>query len=89
MLYNLPTGVTIEMTLEQYLSLTDEDIQYMVSRGFGIDVNDPFYNSGVMSSYTYHEEEEEIELKNINEIEIPDISPDDILDEVDWNDILD
>ena len=35
MLYNLPNGKTIYLTIEQYLNLTDDDIQYLMSINAG------------------------------------------------------
>ena len=35
MLYQLPNGKIIFLTIEQFLDLTDEDIQYMISVDFG------------------------------------------------------
>lgn len=31
MLYNLPNGKTIYLTIEEYLNLTDDDIQYLIA----------------------------------------------------------
>ena len=39
MLYNLPNGKTIDITFEQWLNLTDDDIQYLVAFGHGEDTN--------------------------------------------------
>ena len=64
MLVNLPNGKTIEMSIDQYLSMTDEDFQYLVASGYGEEINDPFHNSYIKngdSYYTGEEDEEEIE----------------------------
>jgi hypothetical protein len=45
MLLQLPTGRTIEMSVEDYLNLTDEDMQYIVSLGYGEEIEDPFFAS--------------------------------------------
>lgn len=45
MLVSLPNGKVIEVSLEQYLSMTDEDFKYLVSRNWGEEISDPFYNS--------------------------------------------
>lgn len=45
MLVNLPNGKTVEMSFEQYISMTDEDFQYLVAAGYGEEINDPFHNS--------------------------------------------
>ena len=35
------------MSLEAYLSLTDEDIQYLISTGLGASPNNPFYGTAM------------------------------------------
>jgi hypothetical protein len=39
MLYNLPTGKTIYLTIEEYLNLTDQDIQELIALNFGDYIN--------------------------------------------------
>jgi len=46
MLYNLPNGKTIYLTIEEYLSLTDEDIQSFIAFKSGVHLS-PFYDSAV------------------------------------------
>jgi len=43
-LYNLPNGKTIYLTIEEYLNLTDDDIQYLVSIKAGSTLS-PFFDS--------------------------------------------
>lgn len=45
MWYQLPTGKVIQISLEQYLELTDEDIQYLISINYGDYVRNPFHGS--------------------------------------------
>jgi RNAse (barnase) inhibitor barstar len=47
MIYQLPNGRIIHMTLEQYLDLTDEELHELASLGdnFTSEVNDPFFQS--------------------------------------------
>ena len=45
MIYQLPNGKCIEMSIEQYLKMSDEDIKNIVAYGFGEEFNDPFMNS--------------------------------------------
>lgn len=47
MLYQLPNGKTIYLTIEEYLSLTDADVQYLISLNCGDALLDPFYGSAV------------------------------------------
>lgn len=44
MLYQLPNGRTIYITIAQYLDMTDEDIKYMVEKSYGNVINNPFHD---------------------------------------------
>lgn len=46
MYFNLPNGRTIEISFEQWLQLTDEDIEYLTAcEHHGELIEDPFFNS--------------------------------------------
>jgi hypothetical protein len=45
--YQLPNGKTVYLTIEQYLDLTDEDIQYLMSLDYGDSILNPFHGSCV------------------------------------------
>lgn len=47
MMYQLPNGKVVHLTIEEYLALTDEDIQYFMSKDFGDHVANPFTQSAV------------------------------------------
>jgi len=47
MLYQLPNGKVINLSIEEYLDLTNEDIQYLISIDFGEHIRDPFKGSAV------------------------------------------
>jgi len=47
MLYQLPSGKVVHLTIEEYLELTDEDIQYMLSIDYGEHISDPFRGSAM------------------------------------------
>jgi hypothetical protein len=47
MLYQLPNGKVIYLTVEQFLELTDLDIQYMISIDFGDHIINPFTDSTI------------------------------------------
>jgi hypothetical protein len=47
-LYQLPNGKTIYLTIEEFLSLTDQDIQYLVSVDCGEAVLNPFKGSATV-----------------------------------------
>ena len=47
MLYQLPNGRVIEMSLEQYLELDEQDLQELMGLGahYSLDIGNPFYRS--------------------------------------------
>lgn len=45
MLYQLPTGKTIELSFEQFINMTDDDQQYLIARNYGDHVSNPFHHS--------------------------------------------
>lgn len=47
MLYQLPNGKVVHLSIEEYLDLTDEDVQYLMSLDYGEHVRDPFTDSAV------------------------------------------
>lgn len=50
MLYQLPNGKVITLTVEEYLDLTDTDIQYLVSLDAGEGSVSPWHQSAIRSS---------------------------------------
>ena len=50
MIYQLPNGKVINITIEEYLEITDLDIQYLMSLDFGEYMSDPFAASAVKSN---------------------------------------
>ena len=50
MYYQLPNGKVIYLTIEQYLELTDQDIQDMMSLDSGDHIIDPFADSAVIEN---------------------------------------
>jgi len=47
MLYQLPNGKVVHLSTEEFLDLTDEDIQYLMSIDYGEHIRDPFTGSAV------------------------------------------
>lgn len=45
MLYQLQDGRTIEISLNEYLTLSDEEINNLKEYNFGIEINDPKFGS--------------------------------------------
>ena len=54
MLYQLPNGKVIHITIEQYLELNSEDIQYLMSIDFGEHILNPFSDSAVVENTKEH-----------------------------------
>ena len=50
MLYNLRNGRTIEITIEEFLYLTDQEIQYLEGMDIGDHIEDPFHSSTLTGS---------------------------------------
>ena len=50
MLYQLSNGKVISLTIEQYLELTDEDVQYLMSLNAGEYALKPFTDSAVVEN---------------------------------------
>jgi len=45
MQYQLPNGKVINLTIEEYLNLTDDDIQFLIAYNYGDTITDPFTGS--------------------------------------------
>lgn len=59
MIYQLPNGKVIHLTVDEYLDLTDLDIQYMMSINAGNYAPSPFYGSSIRSNKLYNSSEDE------------------------------
>ena len=61
MLYQLPNGKVIHMSIEDYLSLTDDDVRFLVSVNAGETIINPFQGSvlqdNIKDDVEYDEEE--------------------------------
>lgn len=60
MQYQLPNGKVVQMTVDQFLDLTDEDIQYLMSINFGEYINSPWVGS-VLAKRRPKKEESDID----------------------------
>ena len=54
MLYQLPNGKVIYLSIEQFLELTDDDIQYLMSIDGGEHAINPFTDSAVHQNSKEH-----------------------------------
>lgn len=75
MLYQLSSGKTIYLTLDQYLDLTDQDIQNMVAGGVGGHPPSAFYDSSISRTKKKVKEEEEEEEEEPEEDSSIDYEP--------------
>ena len=82
-LYQLPNGKSIYITVEEFLNLTDSEIQFLVSINYGESILDPFYGSAVQQNseekyydFDYFPDDE----SDINNIASDDEPFDDIID---------
>lgn len=90
MLYQLPNGKTIYLTIEEFLSLTDQDIQYLVSVDCGEAILNPFRGSATVDKsqpnkeydfdYLVNDEEDEPRINSTVISGEDDILFDDIID---------
>lgn len=73
MIYQLPNGKSIEISIEQFLNMSDEDLKYLVYSNAGDFYNDPFTNTILKNNSTgiiddEFEELSEDELKDLNDM---------------------
>jgi len=65
MLYQLPNGKVIEISTEQYVEMSDEELEYLIAYNYGDCLEDPWFGSVLNKKETpfYHED-------------VPDVLPD-------------
>ena len=65
MLYQLPNGKVIHLSIDQYLSLTDEDIQYLISIDYGNVIHSPWVDSSIdkPSKHVDNEDDKSIDFQ--------------------------
>ena len=83
MYYQLPNGKTVYLTVEEYLDLTDADIQYLMSLDYGESILNPFKGSAVEKTTTekfYDFDYLPTDDEEINNIASDDQPFDDIID---------
>jgi hypothetical protein len=84
MLYQLPNGKVVQLTVDEYLSLTEKDIQYLLSVNAGDYMTNPWSGSVIhIKEEQIIDDEEEIEESEQPECYFDDYFPDedDIPDE--------
>jgi len=81
MLYQLPNGKVINISIDQYLSMTDLDIQYLISVGGGDYAINPFTDSACIDNA----KEKSYDFEFLSNDEIDDIAD----DSIPFDDIID
>lgn len=70
MLYQLSTGYTIELSLEDYLSFSDEELEGLKGSNYGLQINNPKYASVINKIG----KKNSIDISDISEKEIYELS---------------
>ena len=74
MIVSLPNGKCIEMSLEHYLRMSDEDFNDLTAYNAGEDLQDPFHSSVLLYGEANIENDILEEDLLLEEVELPDIS---------------
>lgn len=82
MQYQLPNGKVIHLSIDEYLNLTDEDIQYLMAIDYGEYIINPFVGSAVETNN--REKQYDFETLNQDDDEFDIIS-----DDIPFDDIID
>lgn len=64
MLYQLPNGKVIEISTEQYLEMSDEELEYLIAYNYGETMEDPWFGS-VLSKRPVATPEDDIPLDDL------------------------
>jgi len=83
MLYQLQNGRVINITIEQYLSMSDSDVQYLLCANAGEAIHNPFTSSALDENSTEKQKEYDFSFipddeEDVKEISLEDLTPDDI-----------
>ncbi len=71
MIYQLPNGKIVNLSIEEYLDLTDEDIQYLMSENAGNYANSPWHGSAIKKHRDKDNTEEDTSIDYSPELEEP------------------
>ena len=82
MRYQLPTGICVEINIETYLTLSDDDIQALIANNQGLDYDDPFAASILKYGEFYVDEDVYTDFKDEEIKDLLSLDPDEkIMDE--------
>jgi hypothetical protein len=92
MIYQLPNGKVIHLSIEEYLDLTFEDIQYLISIKAGHYANNPFHGSNVIANakeklYNFDDINDDELYDDQNDIIDDDYYDDDAYDDLELSDL--
>lgn len=88
MLYQLPNGRCIELSLEQFLRMSDDEIKGMVAFNAGEEVNDPFALS-VLRYGPHHTIEDIDDVDDFAELPFEDLTDISDVDKIYDDDFID
>ena len=77
MIYQLPNGKVIEISIEQYIELSDEELEYLIAYNYGETLEDPWFGSVLSKGEQASTEILEIQL------DLTDTPDDEKLDDLD------
>lgn len=70
MQYQLPNGKVVYLSIEEYLNLTDQDVQLLMSLNYGDYIHNPFQGSVInKSSQDFNSEYDDISDIDISDID--------------------
>jgi hypothetical protein len=72
MFYQLPNGRVIEMSTEQYIEMSDEELEYLIAFNYGDHLENPWHGSILSKHDKTHDNDLSditIPLTDINEID--------------------
>ena len=82
-IYQLPNGKVVHLSIEEYLDLTDLDIQFLMSIDYGEHIIDPFTGSAVEKNT--REKCIDLEFLPLEDYDLNDI----VSDDTPFDDIID
>jgi len=74
--YQLPNGKVVYLSIDEYLSLTDEDIQYLIACDYGDVITNPFSGSAVDTKKKPEDTESREFLDSIDDDDFPNLDID-------------
>jgi hypothetical protein len=78
MFYQLPNGKVIEMSTEQFVELSDEEIEYLLAYNYGESLENPWFGSAISHKNADHSLFEPEQLP-----ELSDLSREEKIDDLD------